>query len=232
MNTRINFQVLNIVNQDSGALGPLGMAIHQFAEPGRYHVGVHREGRTVADTEFQVDADGDTQINIDLTAVARRNPRKGDCECKGSHDDVAVVSPKGYVLFHASGGDGYSATVAAECERAVFDSAKLGKGDLYATSLLEPGKYTVRNAMGTAKAEIEVTLTPEDAKRIKTVEPQYMDVKSKTFEPAAIKLVSSQGLVFRIKDHARVVIERQGDRSGRPENPVIQWRKPVAAKPR
>jgi len=230
MNTKINFQVLNIVNQDSGALGPLGMVIHQFSEPGTYHVGVHREGRTVADTAFEVDPAGPMQIDIDLAAVARRNPRQGDCECQAAHAGSPKVSPKGYVLFHASAGDGYSATVAAGYEKAVFDSAKLGLGDLYATSLLEPGKYSLVNAAGTAKAEIEVTLTPEDAKRLKSVEPIYVDVTAKTFAPAKFRVSSSQGVVFRVKEPARLVITRQGARAGRERKPVLQWRKPPAAK--
>ena len=102
MNTKINFQVLNIVNQDSGALGPLGMIIHQFPEPGHYRVAIQRGGRTVADTAFHVDPGAGAQINIDLAAAARRNPRHGDCECKTETANPPQVSPKGYVLFHAS----------------------------------------------------------------------------------------------------------------------------------
>jgi hypothetical protein len=218
MGTKINFQVLNIINQDSGALGPLGMVVHQFHEPGKYYVGVHREGRAVANTAFEVD----------LAGVAR----------KVAHADARKVSPKGYVLFHASAGSGYSATVsaapvsatvAAGDERVIFDSTKLGEGDLFATSLLEPGKYSLVNAAGTAKTDIEVTFTPEDAKRLKSVEPLHVDVASTAFALATIRVISSQGLVFRVKDQARVVITRQGG-TRRERKPVLQWRKPLTAK--
>ncbi|MEJ7604898.1 MAG: hypothetical protein WKF37_01180 [Bryobacteraceae bacterium] len=136
------------------------------------------------------------QLNIDLGATKPRRPHGGDCECKQAHGDMPVVSPKGYVLFHASAGDGLSVTVAGEDQKVVFDSSRLQEGDLFATTLLEPGVYRMENRMGGAKGEIIVTLTPEDAKRIKSLEAQYVDVAG-GFNPAKVELVSSQGLVFR-----------------------------------
>jgi hypothetical protein len=204
------------------------MVVHQFTEPGRYHVGVHRGGRTVADAEFEVDPSGPMQINIDLGDIARRNPRQGDCECKTAHSEPPKVSPTGYVLFHASTGDGYSATVAAGNEKVVFDSTKLGKGDLYATSILEPGKYTINNAAGTAKGEIVVTLNAEDIKALKGLDPVYVETSGRAFSPAKFRVASSQGVVFRVKDQARIVITRQGNRAARERKSVLQWRKPLA----
>ncbi len=209
MNARINLQILNIVNQDSGALGPLGIVIHQFSEPGAYHVAIHRQGRCVARTVFDVDPAGDRQIEIHLTAAGRQSLFL----C-----DTPKVVPSGFVLFHASGGDGYSATVTSDSERTVFDSAKLSPGDLYATSLLEPGKYKLANAAGVARAEIEVKAAVDD------VEPFYIDVTSKSFEPAKISLNSSQGLVFRVKQSARVVITRH--HSPQPKQP-LPWPDPA-----
>jgi hypothetical protein len=132
------------------------------------------------------------------------------------------------VLFHASSGDGYSVTVAAESQKLVFDSTKLGEGDLFATSLLEPGKYVMENRLGTARGAILVTLPPEDAKRIKELETQYVDVAGDSLEPAKLKLVSSQGVVFRVKGQARIVVSREGEREPfRPQTPILRWKKPI-----
>lgn len=209
VNARINFQILNIVNQDSGALGPLGMVIHQFSEPGTYDVGVHRQGRRVASTVFDVDPAGERQIEIHLAALARHGPII--CE-------ALRVAPNGFVLFHASGGDGYSATVTAGAERTIFDTARLGNGDIYATSLLEPGRYKLANTAGSATAEVRVASAGRDE------EPVYVEVTETSFTPANIQVSSSQGLVFRVKQPARIVITR---RHGPPSERVLQWRDPA-----
>jgi hypothetical protein len=207
------------------------MVIHQFPSPGFYHAGIHRSGRVVADTQFRVDAEsGVMQLDIDLAEAAQRHPTKGDCGCTGKGEKTPVVSPKGYVLFHASSGDGYSVTAAAEDQKVVFDSTKLGGGDLFATSLLEPGKYIMENTLGRANGEILVTLTPEDAKRINQMEPQHVSVSADQFEPPKLTLVSSQGLVFRVNGEARIVINREGEREPfRPQKPILRWQKPVSS---
>jgi hypothetical protein len=230
MNAKINLALLKTTRFDSGALGPLTMVLHQFKAAGPYHVGVHRAGRALADTVFRVDEAGPMQLSIDVANVVKasgRGPRR-DCECTGGNAEVPVVSPRGYVLFHASLGDGFWVTVADEDQKVVFDSTKLGDGDLFAASLLEPGNYLMENKADGAKGEITVSLTPEDAQRLKTMETQYVEYGGNKFEPNQVKLISSQGLVFRGNGLGRIVISKEGKREVLgPSKPVLRWNKPV-----
>ncbi len=94
---------------DSGALTVLASVIHQFGEPGRYHVTIRHGDTVVGTTPFEVSADSTaTQLNLDLavlgaapgsraaftrTARGPRGARKGagqageagekDCGCHG-----------------------------------------------------------------------------------------------------------------------------------------------------
>jgi len=223
MQAKVNFGVLQTTELDSGALAPLGMVLHQFSKPGSYHVGIHRDGRAVAETQFQVSDQGPMQLNIDLSKVT---VTAGDCDCKPTHTVAPTVSPEGYVLFHVSRGAGYSATVVGEGQQVLFDSTRLGDGDMFAASLLEPDKYEMENRENGAKGEIIVSLTDEDARRLKGIETQIVDCGAKMFEPARVNLISSQGIVFRVKGSARIVLKKNGKHQGfEPGKPLLRWAK-------
>ncbi len=228
MRAKVNSQLLATTSFDSGALGLLAMVVHQFPSPGHYRAVVKRHGRAVADLGFEVDEEFKAmQLDIDLARVdndARGRP--GGCECASSEPSARKVSPKGYVLFHASSGDGYSVTVADAKDEAVFDSERIGNGDLFAVSVLEPASYSMRNEVGGATGEIVVGLPPAKEARMSGLETRHIDVGPDKFDPDHVELTSSQGLVFRInKGEARIVIEKkQGKAKERPK-PVLRWQK-------
>jgi len=237
---------------DSGALTVLASVIHQFGEPGRYHVTIRHGDTVVGTTPFEVSADSTaTQLNLDLavlgaapgsraaftrTARGPRGARKGagqageagekDCGCHGggaagahasgasasaSAAGVPTVSPKGYVQFFVSqGAGGYSASVAKEGgNKFLFDTTMLGSGDLFAVSLLTPATFSMANKAGSATGTIAVSFSKEVAARLKATAPVYVDVSKGAFATKEVHLSSGQGLVFRIKDAARIVVQQE-----------------------
>jgi hypothetical protein len=230
MKAKVNLQLLKTTTFDSGALGMLTMVLHQFRSDGHYQAAIMQQGLAVTDVDFEVDEKSEMmQLNIDLAQTVRKSKaRPEDCCFKSEKQPVGVVSPKGYVLFHASSGDGYSVTVSNTEGKVVFDSTKLGDGDLFAVSLLEPGKYSMANTIGSVEGEIVVSLAPEAAKRISTLETLHIDMGEK--ETKHIEVTSSQGLVFHIKDSARILIERGYAPPQKPGKPVIRWQKLQIAK--
>ncbi|MGZ8185993.1 MAG: hypothetical protein ACXWTL_06080 [Methylobacter sp.] len=232
MKAKVNLQLLNTTTLDSGALGMLAMVIHQFYTPGHYRVNIMEEGLAVSSTEFVVDDQSDVmQLDIDLAqAVKKKNARPEECGCKTGKHRVQKVSPKGYVLFHASSKGGYSVVVSNNEDKVIFDSMKLDDGDLFAVSLLEPATYSMTNVLGSATGEIIVSLTPEAARNLKTLETRYIEVNQRVFDPECIELTSSQGLVFRIKNSSRIVIEKKHLPEQGVDRPVISWRQHLPAK--
>jgi hypothetical protein len=227
MKARVNLNLLKTTTFDSGALGMLAMVVHQFPAAGYYRAAILRDGKSKAEVGFEV-REGIEQIQLDIdlaTCEREANARRDECAQQGETTAVGVVSPNGYVLFHASSGDGYSVIVTREGEEGVFDSTRLGRGDIFALSLLEPGTYAMVNRIGNATGQIEVKLPSEEVLHNNQLETQSVDTSQRSFEPGRIELVSSQGLVFRVNDSARIVIEKRGaDAEERPKQ-VYRWQK-------
>ena len=233
MTAKINRQLLNTTNFDSGALGALDMVVHQFSSPGRHHATVMRAGRAVAEVPFSIDEKSEAmQLDIDLARAERdADGKTSDCSCKDEKQPAAVVSPKGLVLFHVSSGTGYSVVVSNETDKTTFDSTKLGKGDLFALSLLEPAVYSLANTVSNAAGEIHVTFDAETAKRIHQLETVHVNVTAKQFDPDRIEVASTQGLVFHLETATRIVIAKKGGDGEKDRGqPVIRWKKPAVEK--
>jgi hypothetical protein len=223
MQPKVNRQLFTQRVFDSGSLGVLASVIHQFERPGRYEMTVFHAGSPSGNISFIVDPESATrQLSIDLAGVERQTRDAGDC-CD-SKSEPLVVSPQGYVLFYATRGTDFSVRVRiGEEKNPVFDSEKLGKGDLFALSLMEPTKYSVIDRIGGARGQITVGFSAAHAKRLKSLGPVYVEAKGKAIDPATINLVSTQGLVFRIHQRSRIVVEKLGE-PRKEASPKFQWR--------
>lgn len=233
MNTKINLELFKTNTFDSAALGLLAMSLHQFQTPGAYSVLIKRNGRETGQTSFVVDEKSE-EMQLDIDLAQRGGPAahpQEDCDCKGKTSAAQALSPKGYALFYASSGDGYSAVVTNADGKVVFDTAKLGDGDLFAVSLLEPGAYSLVNTPGAAKAEIVVDLPPEERGRcLRDLEALNIAASPKKFDRAKIELVSAQGLVFTVSgEQSRIQIQKKAERGAprvaQPIKPVVRWQK-------
>jgi hypothetical protein len=240
MRATVNRQMFTTRLFDSGSLGVLGTVIHQFAEAGRHEV-VIRRGDVVAGTfAFTVDESSpNLQLDIDLATVGRAataaTAGHGDCACQDTPHAAAsgalpAVSPKGYVLFYVSQGDGgFSVVVGRDgSERAVFDSTALGAGDLFAIALLAPTEFVMRNTSGQATGRITVSAAGLSGARLAAMDAVYVETSRYAFAPDRLEVSSGQGVVFRVTDAARIVIEQTGD----PGGPEPARRHRVVARPK
>lgn len=207
MKAKVNLQLLNTTTFDSGSLGMMAMVIHQFTSPGNYQAVIMKEGHAISELALNVDEkSSEMQLNIDLAATSHK---KGNYPCEKNKMTLPTVSPKGYVLFYATSGSAYSVKVATSNGDTAFDSTKLAEGDLFSVTLLEPGKYSMINKGRRSKGEIVVSLTQKNSKNIRNLETNYINVTKKGFNPSNTEVISSQGLVFRISDSSRIVIEKK-----------------------
>ena len=227
----INRQLFTTRVFDSGALTVLASVIHQFSEPGLYYVTIRRGEAVLGTTRFEVSAESSAmQINLDLSVAASpaaarspfvrttRGASAQDCECGGHGAARAAapaavaatptVSPKGYVQFFVSHGEGgLSASVArADGDKVLFDTTTLGSGDLFALSLIAPATFSMANKLGSAAGTITVTFSKEVARRLKATPPVYVEASKSAFAPKDIALSSGQGVVFRVTEAARIVV--------------------------
>jgi hypothetical protein len=242
MTFNIDPNMVNQVGLDSAALTMLGVVVHNFREPGLYRGVVRRGGDPEA--AFYIHADPDSpvaQVTIDLAKLAIGGLDGGgaaDSGC-GCADDAHryVVNPKGYAVFHVSGGaGGYNVFVRKAEDRAdaaIFDSRELGAGDVFSGVILRPGTYSISNALGKAPPAKLVAAYPRIGKTAyRPPAPQSVELGERGFEPQQIELQPLQGLNVRLKTRARIRIELikpdDGPHGGM-RRPRPGWTKPVPA---
>lgn len=231
MQTVLRRQLFEETSFDSGALGLTTSVIHQFAKPGVYAATVMQNGRPVGEIGFEVDADAaDMQLDLDLASIMEGRGAEKDCGCGDKASVMPTVSPKGYVLFHATRGGGWSAVV-GDARKPQFDTRRLGKGDLFALVLMEPARYTVENTLGKARGTIEVGFSKVDARKLPDMQPVTVEA-GEAFRPEAIRLTATQGLVFQVGSDARIVIARQGKREPEPKRGPMRFARPRPAEPK
>ena len=216
----LNRQLFEATVFDSGALGLTTSIVHQFTAAGIYSATVRKDGKSMGNVSFEVREDAAAmQLDIDL-AKTQKDAKDG---CSAT-EAAPTVSSKGYVVFHTTSGTGWSVHV-GEGKQVTFDSTHLTKGDIFALTLLEPTKYKIENTLGSAKGSVEVEFTKGDAKRLNELKP-IMVTAGNSFDPDSFRLVSTQGIVFRIETDARIVITRKDKRKAEAKGGPIRFQRP------
>ena len=214
MTWTLDSNLFNQIGLDSGALTMLGTVVHSFGETGEYRGTIQRGNGPEA--TFYVSVDGSSpiaQANIDLAradadADATDHPASCDCGCRESRR--FVVHPRGYVVFHVSGGGGgYWVNVRKADENPdlpAYDSRRLHQGDIFAGVLMRPGRYSLRNELGDASAEITVPYPTVGKTAYRPPAPLEVEC-GKEIKPGKIHLHPLQGLNVHILEPARIRIE-------------------------
>jgi hypothetical protein len=212
MNLTFDQNLFTQVGLDSGSLTILGSVIHSFREPGEYRGSVHQVGGGQA--VFYISADKNSsvaQANIDLASLQEYSESKEKECCGDGKENRFIVNPRGFVLFHVSGGSGgFSVHVRRAQEdpkEKVFNSEELGEGDFFSASIIRPGTYSVVNRLAKTKAELVVSYPEISKTPYRPPAPVHVQVGPRGFEPGRIALKPGQGLVFDIKTPTRIVIE-------------------------
>jgi len=215
---------------DSGSLATLSSILHRIAVPGDYRGIVYRG--TVKAGKFLVSVSNgmdtstvDTvprQVNIDLATLDNSTGAKD-----GGCTTVFPLRTAGYLVFSVSTGSGEYAVelFCIETKKEpvkVFDSRKLGSGDLFVTNVIRPGTYTVRNTLGKGHADLTVEY-PEPGKIMRRMKPLLVDCKDDEMKPAVVKILPSQALMFSCPHEFRIVIDlKKADDRPRPlQRPAV-----------
>lgn len=201
------------IGLDSGSLTMLGTVVHSFGVPGEYRGTVRKEGKSKGVFYLSVDKSSPVaQANIDLAGLvdsASKDFDKG-CGCERSQERFSV-NPRGYALFRVSGGQGgYDVHIrrADESEDTeIFDSRKLDGGDLFAATILRPGRYAISNALGKGRCEAVVSYPTKEKRGSGPSPPARIHVTARGFDPDAVKLKPAQGLIFECEAPSRIKIE-------------------------
>jgi hypothetical protein len=233
MNMTFDRNLFAQIGLDSGSLTMLGAVIHSFREPGEYRGSVDTEDEGQAVFYISVDKESPVaQVNIDLSTLAQPSETDEKCGCEGSQNRFSV-NPKGYAVFHVSGGaGGYHVHVRRAKENAeekVFDSRQLDDGDIFSAVILRPGTYSVVNVHTEARAEIVVPYPQVSETPYRPPAPVHVQATRGHFEPRRIELYPGQGLLFECKTTSRIRIEleKPDDGPGSPQGPTTRggWRK-------
>lgn len=206
MKTTINRRIFNTAIWDSAALGPMAFVLHRFREPGLYQAVAKKDRVPVGQFLFRVSAESDSpQIHIDLSEAP--SPKKA--VVSGLEGDIPTVSPEGFVLFQATRGSGYSVIAGMRTTRAgqAFNSEKLGEGDYFAVTLIQPGQYVATNKVGGGKSAVTVVFGEEHRGKLGQLETLHVVAGKDGITPSEFKIVATQGLVFDLTGPARIVIE-------------------------
>jgi hypothetical protein len=163
-------------------------------------------------------------------------------------EDLAVVE-QGYAVFHAPpGSSGLAVQLNAPQAGAgapSFDSRKLQNGDIFAVTLLRPGRYSLTNSLGSTagaavQGEIRVAYPVIGDQPYRPPEPLQVQVGAGGFQPNSIQLQPVQGLIFHIGDvAARIQIELVEPDDGPPaggapprgRGPLFRWERPTPPTP-
>jgi hypothetical protein len=196
------------IGLDSGALTMLGTVVHSFGEPGEYRAVVSGGNQQAT---FYISADRSCAVagvEIDLASVA--NPSPGSNSCAGQGAPHFVVHPKGYAVFHVSGGSGGYWVTARRADEdpdiKPYDTRELQDGDFFSAILLRPGTYSIKNMLSDARARVTVTYPVTGNAPYQPPEPRLIDVAA-TIEPDDVVVQPMQGLNFNVHRAARIVIE-------------------------
>lgn len=214
-------QLFTQVGLDSGALTLLGSVAHQLRKPGRYAGVVLVDDVETGDFSILVRDEGAMQLSIDLAAVTVTGSGGGIVR---KLDEGGPLRAGGYLLLHVGSGDGrYAAVItdaSEESSEVVFDSRRLEAPDVFAATVLRPGRYSVTNVENDAKAALEVAYPEPVREPYRPAEPVHIQV-GRVFEPRNVKAGPAQQQIYTAGAAARVRIElvEPYDRSPEPERP-------------
>ena len=237
MNMTFDRNLFSQIGLDSGSLTMLGAVIHSFHEPGEYRGSVSTEGEGQAVFYISVDKESPAaQVNIDLSTLTQPSETAKDCGC-GEPQNHFSVNPRGYAVFHVSGGAGgfhvHVRRARENAEEKIFDSRNLDDGDIFSAVILRPGTYAVTNAHTRARAQIVVPYPKVGETPYRPPAPVRVQATQEHFEPRRIELYPGQGLLFECKTPSRIKIEleKADDGPGTPRKPTPRgWRKATLPK--
>lgn len=210
MNTFFNPHLFRHREANSVAFNNLCTIIHMLTEEGVYSGEVVQNGRPMGTFLLTCDRkNAAPQVNIDLSKFDAFSLPKARASQEASN---FTVGQSGYVVFHVSGHHTGLYVQLTKLQKAQgkpsFDSRRLGKGDLVAFRVWQPGSYIVRNEIGGKKADLTV-MGVEDQQHpdLTRTEPVSVTLSGKGFNPSRIKSWPAQAVVITLETPAALTLQ-------------------------
>jgi hypothetical protein len=216
---------------DSGSLASMGSIIHKVTESGDYRGDVYRGTAKVGTFYLTVSENGEAasdceksprQLDIDLAGLDR-SLGKATKDCGNRF----TLRAGGNIVFTALSGSGGYAIELLRREKGkesvkVFDSRKLGEGDLFIVHIMRPGLYSIKNTNGKRQTELTVEYPDPEKLQLKT-DPFLVEFKDEEIVPNRIVIQPVQALMFDPKDESRITIElkKADDRPAPVRVPIV-----------
>lgn len=247
MNLTFDKNLFLQVGLDSASLTMLGGITHRFMEPGQYRGAVYRDKQVIG--SFYLNADKNSpvaQANIDLAAFDSNATPPGtaaDSSC-GCHEQSKTptydVNPKGYVLFHVSGGEGgfavrVSKAVEDPKEQNAFDSRELKGEDIFSAVVLRPGTYSMTNLRGKARGEVVVNYPKAGKTPYRPPQPVSVECPEGGFRPNKVELHPGQAILFQCHGPSHIKLELTKADDGpadRPSHSRSGWKRAALPEPK
>jgi len=229
----INPHFLEQTRFDSAAPSGTAVVAHRFDDDGDYQLAVARGNTVVTTAQLSVVAGRRTATEEaaaePATAGRRRDAISVDVSQllapAGTPSELPTVASAGWVsLTSTQPVPGHHMVVRrvkdAKPQRgSVFDSRRLDEPSVFAVTLLQPGRYSLENAIGGTKAEIVVSYPTPGARPYRPPAPLQVEVTEDGFGSQRISLAPAQGIVFRFRTQSRIQIELVEPDEGPPREP-------------
>jgi hypothetical protein len=222
----VNRQLFELVNFDSAVPAGSAAVVHRFTAEGQYVVSLTRQDRVVETRSVTVSPPSGTRGIDDGGSVPRMDvdqPEAVTIDLRESQPGPGLPRPArppsrltlsagGFAAFTGPPGVANRAVVhrvdtAGERQGVEFDTAELGPDDIFALTLLRPGTYGMRNAMGDQAGRIVVTYPVVGDVRYRPADPVDVRVADSGFDPEAVSIGPGQGIVFRIGTRSRLTVD-------------------------
>lgn len=218
MSAFINTAMLRTSTFESGALGVLASIIHPLSV-GEYDGEVLQGKAIIGQFSISIVEESEaSSVQVDLHMIAgplaNGLPRK--------YRAAAADDQPGYVVFYVSKGEGGFQVMLKEKGKAVFDSRLLQPSDMYAVTLVRPGRYEMSAGKKSSKGRIDVK--PVTAKAEPRQEPgtATVAVNAKGLVPNMVTIEAGGSVIFALAIASSIAVAFEGgDKSiRRPASPI------------
>lgn len=220
MKATINRALIEQTRFDSAAPTGTAAVVHRFEQPGEYDINITRDDEVIDRMRLNVPVQRTPERAEAQTAgAAAEQPLPGAVAAVNLAsvilnpltDRRVAIAAGGYVTFNAPAGSvPLGATVAradAEEGEVEFDTRRLGPGDLFAVTLIRPGRYVATNSATGATLDIQVTYPVVGSTPYRPPEPANVECNAGGFNPDTVILGPAQGVLFHISTETRIQLE-------------------------
>jgi hypothetical protein len=213
----VNRSFMHQTSFDSATPSGPAVVAHQLTTPGDFEVVVARDDSAMRRIPLRVEARSEN-----LEEPEPRPPSNVPVGMVAEVDPVALVRDPavrrrgfrvfvdGYLSFKTGRPHGYRCYVTnagGSTDGLEFDSTELGPSDIYAQTLVRPGRYSVTNALTEVRADLTVSYPKLEPTPYQPPDPLRVTCREEGFGQDPMELSPVQCVIFELDSPARILIE-------------------------